>query len=1122
MSAASLVYESKDMKRPELGHRRRRLVWLLSLSIIAICAFGIWYWQSRSPGERATRALVEAYSKRRLIEPRLSGGFHAAVYDSNANDKTNIDLEKLKEAEKYLQDEQSYNNDTKHALGRMLLASRDSNKAIIALRPLSADKSASAEIDNDFGVCQFVQGRTVEALDAFNRALEKKPAMSEALFNRALCYNELQLWDAARDDLIRLQATEEDDGWAVEIRRRLDEVSRPIQPPEKPGKIIKSFNKAIANGRMDEAREIASRNPDKLREHGLGQVVKDYTQAIRASDTTRTRREKAKLELIGKLLAETKGDREMADFAHFIGKLPMKERAANLDLIEQCAKEIDIYHDPKYVKDTTVREEIRKEFVRLQGEFERRGNAVFQVISAWMIAKIHYYFARYKESVDSLKATLLLVQQRRWLYQHSRVMSHMGISYSRLGQDSLAMKYCKQSLEDLRKVGVLEAKALQNVSLPYWHMGDYDTSLKFLRESNVLFFAKDREPAELANNYLLAADIYRVRDRHDISLLFAKQALAFAEKSNEKPFASQDASIYLSKRYAAQATSLMAIEQAQLKQFDEANKNMEQAFEYLSQMDSAPARAYNTPMILSRAGEVAVRQGDITRALELYSEAETLVADAQENKIPMIRVLRGRIDALVAFERFDEASTNLVKAIDLIEFCRSKLISGEERSYFLDAAHALFDQAIVLHMNTHSGQGDAFNLSEQARARTLLEEVSTSDEKPEKIETGLNGSESDPERSNDRGKPLELAAIMEALPENQAVLQYAVTSQGTYLFLVTRSGIEVARSDATTEMLDSLVSKYLSELRSTYTSDDSAALDYLKEIGHELYRELISPIKAKFGNIESFCIVPDKSLNFLPFPALVDDEGKYLIHSYQFSYAPSSSMLVQSIKKQIEKPVKAAEKVVSIGNPSYDPKEFPELKDLPDAATEATEIAGLYGARKGLILTDREATKKRILNELKDCDVGHLALHCLVKDNSPWRAALVVAPTGNASSKTDQNGQSDSLLTLEEMYHEEFKRMRLAVLSACESGLGQYHRGEGIVSLARPFIASGVPTVVASLWSVESRATRELMIEFHKESIKLKGCPGEALQTAQIKMASSSYYQHPYYWAAFIVIGGSN
>ncbi len=95
------------------------------------------------------------------------------------------------------------------------------------------------------------------------------------------------------------------------------------------------------------------------------------------------------------------------------------------------------------------------------------------------------------------------------------------------------------------------------------------------------------------------------------------------------------------------------------------------------------------------------------------------------------------------------------------------------------------------------------------------------------------------------------------------------------------------------------------------------------------------------------------------------------------------------------------------------------------------------------------------------------------------------------------------------------------VLSACQSGAGRYFDGEGTIGISRPFIAKGVPLVVASLWPVDSDATAQLMINFHK-SRKSGLSTADALAFAQQAMlrGSDSRYRHPYFWAPFVTVGG--
>ena len=216
-----------------------------------------------------------------------------------------------------------------------------------------------------------------------------------------------------------------------------------------------------------------------------------------------------------------------------------------------------------------------------------------------------------------------------------------------------------------------------------------------------------------------------------------------------------------------------------------------------------------------------------------------------------------------------------------------------------------------------------------------------------------------------------------------------------------------------------------------------------------------------------------------------------------------------------------------------------------DSEGEAEKIRKFY-SDDSIILAQDDATEERVLNAIKDCDVLHFALHVLVEERSPWLAAIVLTPPQKqeadtaladgaraglpappglslALSKEVSDDPNDGLLSLTEINNFGLTRTRLVILSGCQSGLGQYYRGEGMVSLVRPFLASNVPTVVASLWSVDSKATAALMVGFHEERKINHLKAADALRAAQMRMAyGPDAYRHPYYWASFIVVGGNN
>jgi CHAT domain-containing protein len=101
-------------------------------------------------------------------------------------------------------------------------------------------------------------------------------------------------------------------------------------------------------------------------------------------------------------------------------------------------------------------------------------------------------------------------------------------------------------------------------------------------------------------------------------------------------------------------------------------------------------------------------------------------------------------------------------------------------------------------------------------------------------------------------------------------------------------------------------------------------------------------------------------------------------------------------------------------------------------------------------------------------------------------------------------------------------RTRLVVLSACQSGIEYAYRGEGAIGFARPFLATGVPLVIASLWPVDSETTADLMISFHKFRTEQKLPTVEALRSAQLAYLHNSQHdsERSFSWAAFTTIGG--
>lgn len=133
--------------------------------------------------------------------------------------------------------------------------------------------------------------------------------------------------------------------------------------------------------------------------------------------------------------------------------------------------------------------------------------------------------------------------------------------------------------------------------------------------------------------------------------------------------------------------------------------------------------------------------------------------------------------------------------------------------------------------------------------------------------------------------------------------------------------------------------------------------------------------------------------------------------------------------------------------------------------------------------------------------------------NPLLRSGLVLAGANRLAS-----GADDGVLTALEASGLDLAGTHLVVLSACETGLGEVLRGDGVYGLRRALVIAGAEAEVMSLWQVDDEATRALMVAFYK---RLKAGRGraDALREAQLEMMGAPGRAHPYYWGAFIEVG---
>jgi CHAT domain-containing protein len=281
------------------------------------------------------------------------------------------------------------------------------------------------------------------------------------------------------------------------------------------------------------------------------------------------------------------------------------------------------------------------------------------------------------------------------------------------------------------------------------------------------------------------------------------------------------------------------------------------------------------------------------------------------------------------------------------------------------------------------------------------------------------------------------------------------------------------------------------------------ALSQAKQL-QQLHKLLIEPI-AQFLPTDPnsrVIFIPQASLFLVPFAALQDESGKYLIEKHTILTAPAIQVLELTNKQRQQV---SGKDVLVVGNPTMPEIGEPptQLPSLPEAEREAQAIASLL---KTKALTGNLATKPAILQQLAQSRIVHLATHGLLDDfkGQGVPGAIALAPSGNDSGLLTSSEILDLKLNAE-----------LVVLSACDTGRGRI-TGDGVIGLSRLLITAGVPSVIVSLWSVPDAPTASLMTEFYRQMLQN---PDKAQSLRSAMLTTMKQHPNPRDWAGFTLIG---
>lgn len=291
---------------------------------------------------------------------------------------------------------------------------------------------------------------------------------------------------------------------------------------------------------------------------------------------------------------------------------------------------------------------------------------------------------------------------------------------------------------------------------------------------------------------------------------------------------------------------------------------------------------------------------------------------------------------------------------------------------------------------------------------------------------------------------------------------------------------------------------YAAEVRGTRRPDSRCRDD--QQLAEELYRQLVAPLRPAIRH-RRLIIVPHGSLHFLPFAALRNaSTGRTLVDDFIVTHLPSASVL--RFLRDKESPFLG--RALVLGDPRPANK---QLSLLPGSRAEAEAVAALFGTTPGLA----EAASETALDLAPDSfDVIHIAAHGIHLPGAPRASHIALSPTV---------GGHDGKLEAHEIYSRlNWTGVNLVVLSACETALGERSRGDDIVGLTRAILYAGASGVVSTLWPVEDRASADLMLSFYQH-LRAGRSAAEALREAQLEIRRQPGFEHPHFWAGFVLTG---
>jgi CHAT domain-containing protein len=1082
-----------------------------ALVVVALLGGGLITYLSlwRQSGEERMLARVrEIYRDARVLQARVTGGFTHQQYVTTrgSGDLAGVDeSQRVALLSELNQEVTTYQGAAaRHNLGRLLILRGDLEPAerqfLLALNERPRDAGLLA----DLGALYYERsGREggeghellIKSVGYTTKAIEADPKLPEAWFNRALCYERMNLFLQAESDWKQYLALDGDSDWTEEARDHLEKLR---ERATRLGKLEQTtqteFQAAEAAGDEIRMRELVTRNFVQVQNLAMDQFFDQYLSAAIAGEKSLADQRLRSLKRIGRLIGEIKGDRFVADAVAFVerGDLRVKSETQSVRKILQQAGQEHARGNSGAACDFYAKARVVAEGI---GDHPHAEMAVLGL-------------ARYNHDEDesgklaALRNKLISDSKRRsHLQLHARALLGLANTEMAAQRMSSSLEHSRHAVEIARRLGdaEIELNGSRFVGCSYGRLGDHDSAVKWLSEALSLTRDSWIKPNMAAVTYQEMGDVLFRKGEYLTALPYQHEAVQMCEQ-------------YGNVMLLAFTIQRLGLTYGMLGRQEEAARYLKDAVTRAEAIPDQMTRRQLQMDMYTKSGNFYLQQKKFNEAIAVYRQALDSI-DGADRRFHLSSIRQGLAMAYMANGQDVEAEAQLKESIRLAEDARGQISDAQGRGSFLASQQGVYRAMVSFQFINKSDPAAAFKYAEIAKGRDLLDALAGA--RHVTVNDGqarltLSGS----------ATPLTLEQAQRALPANVQLAQYVAGEDRLMIWLVTRDRVITAKSNVGADGLRKKVTAYLEALRAR------APLDQLNRQASDLYQLLIAPISERLDRNLTLCVAPDGVLQDLPFAALVSPESKrYLVEDFTLVVNPSASVFARAIDLSLRKRKSEPEPFLGFGNPRFDQQRFPRLQALPASEQELERLQSLYPHR--LVLNRRQATESALVKHIGEYEIVHLATHAHSDKQSSMLSAIVLAEEPQFATSAAAEGKRtdgitlDGALQAQEVYNLKTERTRLVVLSSCRSGLGDGRRNEALGGLAQAFLVAGVPAVVASLWDVDDDSAAGLMERFHAAHRVNKLTFGQSLRQAQLSFlqTSSVKRRHPFFWATFIVTG---